>query len=150
MGGVEAPHLVTARAAIPRRTAAFTLLEAILALAILSSVLVVCLSVRAQSIAQRAKLAERLDSAQECEAVFESIVGGVLSPTRTDSEAGVRYWDGERAGRRYTVEARREVRANPLAAPNDENRAAFVTVWRYAVAVGPPESATRREFLWHR
>lgn len=150
MGRVEASHLVTAMRSSPGARAAFTLLEAIVALAILSSVLVVCLSVRAQSIAQRARLAERLDGAQDCEAVFESIIGGVLAPTRTDPETGARLWEGERSGRPFTVEARREVRPSPLAASGAEDRATFVTVWRYTVTVGRPGNATAREFLWHR
>jgi len=144
----QADDLVSTRR--PIRRAAFTLLEAVLALAILSSVLVVCLTVRAQSIAQRARLVERLADTAECEAIFESIVGGVLSPTRVDPTAGLRVWEGERAGRPYTVEAKREVRASPLASNPDEAKARFVTVWQYKVTVGPPASAITREFLWHR
>lgn len=144
----EVVDLVTAQR--PIRRAAFTLLEAVLALAILSSVLVVCLTVRAQSIAQRARLSERLDGAQDCEAVFESIIGGVLPATRSDPETGARVWEGERSGRPYSVVATREVRPSPIVGTEQDERAAFVTVWRYTVTVGANESATKRDFLWHR
>ena len=153
MDGAPAADLVipVARRSFAR---AFTLLEAVLALAILSSVLVVCLSVRAEALAQRARLTTRLDAGQECEAIFEAIIGGVLPPSSIDPESGVRRWEGERAGfaggrpggRAFVVEARRIEAASPLASDPTRPRAASVFVWRYEVSF----EGEKKEFLWHR
>lgn len=124
----------------------FTLLEAVLALAILSMVLVVCLSVRAQGIAQRARLAEGLHEADQAQQVFDMLQAGLLPPPQIDPESRSRRWQGVHMGRVYSVTAVRELVPNPLSGQGAQPRPATVGVWRYEVTVG----GQVRVFLGHR
>lgn len=131
----------------PRRDRGFTLLEAVLALAMLSGVLSVCLTLRAQSMSHAQRLERRHSADLGAQAIFDLAAAGLLGPPTVDEETGARTWRGEHLGRPYVVHAQRRVRANPLAATAALGTvASSVRVWIYRVDYA--ERPT--EFLWYR
>ena len=126
------------------RPRAFTLLEAVIALVIISSVIVSVLSLRSQSIAQGERLAERRFVERETESLFRMLLAGRLDrPTRDETDGKV-TWRGEHAGRGYTIVRERTAMSNPMA---DGRRAVSptISVWKYTITLGGRESA----FYWH-
>lgn len=85
----------------PGRSRAFTLLEAVVALALLSGVIVATLSLRAQSVAAAVRIERRLAQEQAVEAALDRAMTGTLfPPPATDSadETPLQRWEGEIAG----------------------------------------------------
>ncbi len=125
---------------------AFTLLESVLALAILAMVMVVCLQLRAQmgEVGRRVRVTAARDNAAE--ALFQSLVNGLLGEPRADSESGLLFWEGEQNGVPYKVVRKFDRRPNPVAGKVAFDAAAQVGVFRYEVTLG----SIRTEFTWHR
>lgn len=129
----------------------FTLLEAILALTILSSVVIVCVGMRAGAMARADRL-ERRDAAQrDAQAIFEMATSNLLPPPIVSEDRLTRTWRGEHLGAPYTLQASLTSVANPVApvAPTTQLRLSDqIFVWRYTLTFeGRPD---RAEFLWHR
>lgn len=125
----------------------FTLLEAVLALAILSSVMVVCLGMRAQGIAGAQRLSQRQETDREVEAIFQMLTAGLLPPAVVDRESHARTWSGGHLGHSYTLVATRVERANPVA--REKAGAALaerIALFRYELTY----RGRTAEFFWHR
>ena len=106
--------MITRRVTSTRRARAFTLLEAVIALIIISSVIVSVLSLRSQAIAQGQRLSERRFVERETESLFRMLIAGMLDqPTRNDTTSNV-TWTGTHAGREYTITRQRETMPNPM------------------------------------
>ncbi|MFM9958157.1 MAG: prepilin-type N-terminal cleavage/methylation domain-containing protein [Phycisphaerales bacterium] len=124
----------------------FTLLESVLALAILTAVIVVCLQLRAQigMVGRQVQRSALRDNAAE--ALFQSLVNGLLGTPQTDRDTGLLVWEGTQNGAFYRVTRASVSRPNPLAGQVSYDVAAQVSVFRYEVKLG----SELTEFLWHR
>ncbi|MCA8962864.1 MAG: hypothetical protein KDC38_20210, partial [Planctomycetes bacterium] len=108
-----------------------TLLEAVLALAILSSVLIVCLELRARMIRhtdalQRSQMVER-----ETQNLFLMASTRSLPDPRVDKENERYIWEGEHLGSPYTITAKIEQLPAPTTTDQPDAEARTVTMWRY-------------------
>lgn len=136
---------------------AFTLLEAVVALALLSAVIVATLALRAQSVAAAARIERALAWEQAVEATLARAVAGTLFPPlnvsdAAASEVGAQLWRGEVAGVACSCERRLVEVDDPLTprkgpgatqqteASSDSGSAATtqapLVVWRYLARCG--------------
>lgn len=129
-----------------RRARGFTLLEAVLALGMLSAVLVVCLQLRTQTIAARRDAAASAQHDRDVQAIVALITAGRLGQAEVDPETKVRSWVGEYDGRGYEVMAEPARVPNPMYGKANKELDPDVLVWNYEVAFGG--RATR--FVWFR
>lgn len=126
---------------------AFTLLEAILALAIIASVIVVCLGLRAQSLSASRRIAADQQSDRVVQEIYESLVAGLLQDPVIDPDTGVRTWTGERMGEEFTLTATRTVVPNPVVGLiKDKEMGDQVRVWRYQLQC----AGRTAEFYWRK
>ncbi len=130
----------------PRMARAFTLLEAVLALGMLSAVLVVCLQLRTQTIAARRDAAASAQHDRDVQAIVALITAGRLGQAVVDPETKVRSWIGEYDGRGYEVSAEPARVPNPMYGKTNEELEPEVLVWKYQVTFAG--RATR--FVWFR
>lgn len=126
---------------------AFTLLEAILALAIIAAVIVVCLGLRAQALGASHRITRDQQSERVVEEIYESLVAGLLDDPVTDPDTGARTWTGERLGEPFTLVGSLTLAPNPLLGVfKDKEMGDSVRVWRYRL-----ECAGRTtEFYWRK
>lgn len=137
------------RRCVPRGAGAcgFTLLEAVLALGLLSAVVVVCLQLRTQALGARRDLAARAQHDRDVQAITAMITGGTLGRAASiDPDTKVRTWRGEHDGRSFTVAATPVKRPNPARPALGAAVAEEVRVWEYELAI---DGRTTR-FLWFR
>lgn len=128
---------------------AFTLLEAVLAMAILAAVTVVCVGLRAQSLAAGVKIELRLGDERETQAIFEMVTNGLLPPAEVGEDSLVKRWRGEHLGAEYTLKATRETLVNPMYSserPESAGLSERIVMWRYVLSFRGRET----EFMWHR
>lgn len=125
----------------------FTLLEAILALAIIASVIIVCLGLRAQALGASQRVARDQQSDRVVQEVYESLVAGLLGDPRVDSDTGARTWTGERMGHAFTLVGKIVEAPNPVVGLiRDQEMGDRVRVWRYEM-----QCAGRvTEFYWRK
>ncbi len=131
---------------------AVTLLEAIIALVILTAVASACLQLRAQAIGSAARLAARSSAQEGAREVLELAAAGLLPPDQMErdeetagsgsapggaSGGGGVIWRGERLGEPYQCTRTRQQVPNParaaLPAAKAQLLAAYVSVDRYEV-----------------
>lgn len=127
----------------------FTLLEAVLALAILSSVIVVCLGLRASAIENNQRLAGRAAAHRDTEAIFEMLTSKLLPSPEIDPKTLTRIWRGESSGVPYVLTASRVVLPNPvagLAMNENAGLSSQIIMWRYELTIRGRTS----EFLWNQ
>lgn len=126
---------------------AFTMLEAILALTIISAVVVVCLGLRSQSLRATHRMSAAQNIEQGAQDIYEELIAGLLPDPEVDERTGVRVWRGERVGRPYVLTASVAEVANPLAGSAEVvNPSPKLLMWKYVL-----EYAGRRtEFYWVR
>lgn len=140
--------MIAPRVPSRRRVRAFTLLEAVIALIIISSVIVSVLSLRSQAIAQGQRLTERRFVERETESLFRMLLAGMLDdPTRSETTNNV-TWTGTHAGREYTITRQRETMPNPMSrevASEGRPVSPAISVWKYTIELGGRTS----EFYWH-
>lgn len=136
------------------RRRGFTLLEAILALAILAAVMVVCLAMRAQALASSARIAASQWAQRGTQELYESLVAGILPDPEIDNDTGVRTWRGEHLGRPFIMTARPATVPNPVAGLfPDREMGERVRLWRYELVYGSDaaaDHAARTEFYWRQ
>lgn len=132
--------------ATARSTRGFTLLEGVLALAILVAVIVVCLQLRAQvgMVGRRVQKAAARDNATE--ALFQSLVNGLLPRPTADPESGAFIWEGEQNAIPFRIVRTPTNVPNPLIGQVTFDVAATIAAYKYDVTLG----TTKSEFVWHR
>lgn len=139
-------HGVPQRTDVTRHRRAFTLLEAVLALAILTAVIVVCLQLRAQ-VGMVGRQVERISARDNAsEALFQSLVNGLLGPATESRENGVLVWEGVQNGAKYKVMREPSRVPNPVVGQVAFDVPATLNVYRYEITLGTAKS----EFIWHR
>lgn len=132
---------------VSKPTRAFTLLEAVLALAIIASVIVVCLGMRAQALAASQRIAADQQSDRVVQEVYESLVAGLLKDPEIDPDTGMRTWTGERLGEEFTLTATLTTAPNPIVGLiEDKEMGDRVRVWRYQLQC----AGRTTEFYWRR
>lgn len=125
---------------------AFTLLEAVLALAMLTAVIVVCLQLRAQ-VGVVGRQVERISARDNAsEAIFQSLVNGLLGPPTETRENGVLVWEGEQNGAKYRIIRTMTRVPNPVVGQVAFDVPATLTAYKYEITFGTAKS----EFIWHR
>ncbi len=128
-----------------QRRAAFTLLEAVIALAILSAVMIAVLQVRAQSIVARTQLAGRLAAERNADTLFQMVLAGAIEPPTTDPDSPVVTWAGDYLGAPYEIRRSPSIRANPSREAVPYEVAPVVLVYEYEITY---EGRTTT-FTWH-
>lgn len=129
------------------RSRAFTLLEAVLAVAILAAVLVVCLGMRAQHMSSMRRVAEFHRAQRDAEAVFEMATANLLPAPKVEEESLVRTWTGDYLGEAYVLTARPIAQPNPVVLTDRTVKLAPVLyLWKYELAY----RGRTTEFLWNR
>lgn len=113
---------------------AFSLLEAILALAIICAALVAVLQVRAQMIKGAQQVRERQAVERDDEAIFRMLVAGLLPEPET--EDGTYVWRGEYHEQPFTITRHREQLSNPNAGVFDHEIRTSLTIVRYELTIG--------------
>ena len=136
----------TTRGPRGRRATGFTLLEAILALIILSAVLMICLQMRSQAITHRTAMLDRLYHDQAVDAIFQKAIHNVLPTDERTVQASVMQWEGDHLGRPYRVEKRLVNVDNPVAAEASQAVAESLRVFQYTIDYREQETS----FYWHR
>jgi type II secretory pathway pseudopilin PulG len=128
------------------RRRAFTLLEAILALGILSAAVIVCVGVRGQVIlgAQRLREVQRQDRADD--GLFQMLINQTIDEPSVDDRLGTLVWRGTYLGTPYEIERRGVSFPNPMAGQVRYDVSDRVRLVRYAITYDGRES----EVLWHR
>lgn len=112
----------------------FTLLECLLAIAIVSGVLIALLQLRSATLRDRKELAETQRADREAEALFQMFVTGAVESPEVDRERRVVSWEGEYLGHPFrAVRVQREV-ANPVlgSGGDDREKSLRATVPMYA------------------
>lgn len=128
------------------RSRAFTLLEAVLALAILGLAVGACLQLRAELGASARTVARHTAADNRADSLFQEIINGVLPGAEIDRQTGAAFWAGTHAGTPFRVE-RSAVRVpNPVAGQTEHPVAQTLTMYRYTITLGKEKS----EFLWHK
>jgi type II secretory pathway pseudopilin PulG len=125
---------------------AFTLLEAVLALAMLTAVIIVCLQMRAQ-VGMVGRQVERIAARDNAaEALFQSLVNGLLGAPVDSEKPGAMMWEGVQNGEKYKVVRTATRVPNPVVGQVDFDVPATLTAYRYEITLGN----TTSEFIWHR
>ncbi len=116
---------------------AFTLLECLLALAIISGVLIAMLEMRSNSLRDRVELGEIQRADREAEALFQMFVTGSVASPEVDKERRSVTWEGEFLGHPYrAVRVVRQVPNPALRAMGEQAEAlrATVPIFGYTLA----------------
>ena len=128
----------------------FTLLEAVLALVILTAATMAALGMRTQSMLATENMVRVQQAERDAQALFDMAIAGMLGRgTAAEELPGETIWRGElgiETKRGYMVRRRPEVRENPAREAFGEAVPREVALWRYAIEVGGREVV----FLWHR
>jgi type II secretory pathway pseudopilin PulG len=128
----------------------FTLLEAVLALVILTGATMAALGIRTQSMLATENMVRVQQAERDAQALFDMAIAGMLGRGESAGELpGETVWRGElgiETVRGYTVRRRPEVRENPAREAFGEAVPREVALWRYEIEVGGREVV----FLWHR
>lgn len=124
----------------------FTLLEATLALAMLASVMVVCLELRSQTIVARRGVTDRAQADRDVQMIVTMLTGGGLGAPEVNPETRERHWVIDLDGRTFDVKASKKKIANPIAGHGIKGVSDEIEVWEYTIDANG--RVTR--MLWHR
>ena len=115
----------------------FTLLESIIALAMIGAVAGACLQVRAQSLAGRQRLTVHQKTDRGIETILRLAQAGLLeNPQRERDETGdttLVVWTGEHLDEPFICRRDRIEIANPINGISAEELPESVSLWRWAV-----------------
>jgi prepilin-type N-terminal cleavage/methylation domain-containing protein len=136
------------------RRRAFTLLEVLLALAILAGFAVVILDLRTRSASTAQTIREAQASQRGIDALFTMLTHRTLGTPEPDPETGEPIWTGILLGEPYRVTRERAILASPITLSQEQLAAlgetardrASVRVWRYTLTHGKHTE----EVIWHR
>lgn len=135
-----------AGACVAHRRCGFTLLEAVLALAILSAVLVSALALRGQAAAATARLSDARMTGQAADEIFEMATEGLLPEAEIDRESLTRTWRGTHLGHEFSLRAVPVERASALPEAVRGTLSDRIIMYRYTLSYAGRET----DFLWHR
>ncbi|MEO1129771.1 MAG: prepilin-type N-terminal cleavage/methylation domain-containing protein [Planctomycetota bacterium] len=93
----------------------FTLLEAILALMILSSAFIACLQARTQLLATSQSVERTLQSSRDIDALLRMLTTGMLANPEVDVETGIVRWRGLYLEKEYVITREAISIVNPIA-----------------------------------
>ncbi len=128
---------------------AFTLLEAVIALVVLSAVVVSVLSLRSQTLRDAQRLSERRFVERETESIFRMLLAGMLDRPTRESVSGTVTWRGTHLGEAYTIVREYTRLPNPMLGESAREPGRVVSpeisVWAYSVTLGGRTST----FYWH-
>jgi len=117
--------------------AGFTLLESIIALALIGAVAGACLQVRAQSLAGRQRLTVQQETDRGLETILRLAQSGLLADgiaERDDTDQLTRMtWAGDHLGSPFTCTRERFTTNNPVPSAGDEPLPQVITLWRWTV-----------------
>ena len=117
--------------------AAFTLLESIIALAMIGAVAGACLQVRAQSLAGRQRLTVRQSADRAICTILRLAQSGLLEGGQAERNEEGRTtrinWTGDFLGEPFTCRRVRTLIANPIARAGDDSIPASITMWLWTV-----------------
>lgn len=120
-----------------RTRPAFTLLESIIALAMIGAVAGACLQVRAQSMAGRQRLTVRQTTDRGVDTILRLAQSGLLEDGQIENNEEGQItritWTGERLGEPFTCRRVRTQLANPIDSAGDETIPSTVILWRWTV-----------------
>jgi len=112
----------------------FTLLEAVLALSVLASILVVTLQLRAQSITTSRSISAHQRLQRDTDAILDSLEASTLDLPTVDDQSQVRTWTGEHLGAVFTLTATPVLVTNPLHGADGTPRTDQIMMFRYELA----------------
>ena len=113
------------------RHGGLTLLEAVLALVILSGVMVVSLQVRTQSMLAEQRLTQRHREHRDVDLILRELEAGVLGEPTVDQETRIRTWTGLHLDEPFTLRSVPILVANPVRQTEGSSLKTSVTMWRY-------------------
>lgn len=128
------------------RASGFTLLEAVVALGILSAAMIVILQIRAQVMGVGADVRRVADAQREQEMLFQMLINGALPNPRSDPETGVTYWEGRELGGDYRITRRLVEVSNPVYGQLNAEMQPTVYVVQYTIEFKGRTS----EYFWNR
>jgi len=132
------------RAKRPISLRGFTLLEAVLALLVLSAVIVSVLSLRSQALAQSERISARQELERERESLFRMLLAGMLDePTRTDDGERI-VWTGTHLRHDYEIVREFVQIENPMLTTGLP-LTPEISVWKYTITLADRAST----FFWH-
>lgn len=124
----------------------FTILEAIIALAMLAAVFGVCLGLRAQSLAADRRAAAILEAERDIDALFQMAINRTLLDFEPESESGKIIWVGTHLDRPYRIERTVLIQDNPLFGKVPHDAAPQIGVFEYTIEY----NGQTTKAMWHR
>lgn len=128
---------------------AFTLLEAVIALVVLSSVVVSVLSLRSQTLRSAQRLSERRFVERETDSIFRMLLAGMLDQPEREESSGRVTWTGTHLGEAYKIVREYTRLENPMLreASIEQGRVVSpeISVWKYTITL----SGRTNTFYWH-
>jgi prepilin-type N-terminal cleavage/methylation domain-containing protein len=114
----------------------FTLLEAILALMILSGAFIACLQARTQLLATSQRVEQTLHASRDIDALLRMLTTGMLPNPEVDLETGIVLWRGVYLQQEYVITREAISVANPIAGQVAYAIPERVRLFRYDVRLG--------------
>lgn len=116
---------------------AFTLLESIIALAMIGAVAGACLQVRAQSLAGRQRLTVRQNTDRGIETILRLAQAGLLDGGRIEKDESERMirvnWIGDHLGEPFTCQRERVTMTNPIDQREGAAEHPTIELWQWTV-----------------
>jgi type II secretory pathway pseudopilin PulG len=129
-----------------RSRPALTLLEAILALAILAMVAAAVLEMRGAAIRESARIQKIQRDTREVEAIFRMLTERALPQPIPDPATGAPVWQGQHLGEPFAITRRTTTVPNPALQATDMPLADRLPIFEYLIDY----RGTKTTFLWHR
>lgn len=140
------PGSPAAAAARPHQQRGFTLLEALIALAMLAAVFSVCAGLRTQAMAADRRAAAILEAERDADALFQMVINRALLAPEPLSNGEKAVWVGTHLGEPYTIERTIAVMENPLLGVGPHETAPEIGLFEYAITY----KGHTTKAIWHR
>lgn len=124
---------------------AFTLLETVLALALLAMVAVAALGLRTSSLRALERVQRALERQSQSDSLLEMVRSGTLAVKMERVDGRTTVWRGEHLGAAFRVTRTAELVPNPLPAQRDRELPAQMLLYKYVVDY----RGQRDELYWH-
>ena len=126
----------------------FTLLEAVIALALMSMILIASLELRVQAMRTGASIGDACRDARPMNDLYTMLINRALPEPVRDEQTQQPVWSGDYLGKPYRITRVRETVENPVASTvqHEPGQQTTVRVWRYTMRYDNQEMA----FIWRR